>query len=218
MKKISMATPDTKAQSKLDLQVRKLAAMTYGESSAKNNLDEMYALASVLERQRIARGFPDISTFSSKDKSFSFVASDGNPRYRKFMCANDFEIAHNTGMQFAIEAALNAMNGGSDFSNQAFFWDGADIKEKYRTHAKVRVGIRFSKPEHNIYKIAESTLLVIKHKNIVRVDHTTGQRVLNHEEIGRFDHVYESTAAWGGTIFWKLSPQYLEVMKAKEYR
>ncbi|WP_348699620.1 hypothetical protein [Duganella fentianensis] len=116
-----MATPDTKAQSKLDLQVRKLAAMTYGESSAKNNLDEMYALASVLERQRIARGFPDISTFSSKDKSFSFVASDGNPRYRKFMCANDFEIAHNTGMQFAIEAALNAMNGGSDFSNQAFF-------------------------------------------------------------------------------------------------
>ncbi|MFC6032294.1 hypothetical protein GM655_10100 [Pseudoduganella danionis] len=213
-----MAKPDAKDKHDLDPQMQKLAAMVYGESSAKDNLDEMYALASVLERQRIARGFPDISTFAAKDKNFSFVVSDGNPRYQKFTRASELEITHNTGMQFAIEAAQNAMSGGSDFSNRAFFWDGADIKEKYKTHAKVRVGIRFSKPEHNIYKIAESTLLVIKHKNIVRVDSSTGKRVLSREEIGRFDHVYESTAAWGGTIFWKLSSEYLQVMKAKEYR
>jgi uncharacterized Zn-binding protein involved in type VI secretion len=31
------------------------------------------------------------------------------------------------------------------------------------------------------------------------------------------DHVYESTAAHGGTIFWKQSPHYLNVTKSKEW-
>ncbi len=31
------------------------------------------------------------------------------------------------------------------------------------------------------------------------------------------DHVYESTAAHGGTIFWKQSSHYLNVTKSKEW-
>lgn len=199
-------------------QVRQLAAMAFGEASAADDQDEIYALASVLERQRIARGYPDITAFSKHDRTFSFVVSDGNHRYKKLINASDADIYHHNGMHCALDAALSAMAGGPDRSNGAFFWDGADIKKNYKTHAKVRVGIRFAAPEHNIYQIAESTRLVIKKKNIVRIDCATGQRIPSSEEIDRFDHVYESTAAWGGTIFWKLSAQYLKVMKAKEYR
>jgi len=37
-------------------------------------------------------------------------------------------------------------------------------------------------------------------------------------EIGRYDHVYVSTAAYGGTIFWKLNPEYVKINRAKEYK
>ena len=40
----------------LDAQTRLLAAMAYGESSLQDNPDEMMAIASVLVRQRDARG------------------------------------------------------------------------------------------------------------------------------------------------------------------
>jgi hypothetical protein len=35
---------------------------------------------------------------------------------------------------------------------------------------------------------------------------------------GRYDHVYESTAAYGGTIFWKFNPEYVRLNHAKEYK
>jgi len=212
--------PDSRPQviTPIDRQIRKLAAMAYGESSPENNPDEIYAIASVLERQRIARGYADIVMFSIRDKTFSFVVRDGNKRYKKLMEASDAAIQQDAGMHCAVEAALNAMAGGPDHSNGAYFWDGADIKTNYKRHAKVKVGIRFSDPSHNIYKIAESTNLVIKTKTVVRKDTVTGKKTSTVEEIGRFDHVYESTAAHGGTIFWRISPQYLLVMKAKEYR
>lgn len=31
------------------------------------------------------------------------------------------------------------------------------------------------------------------------------------------DHVYESTAAHGGTIFWKFNPDYVKLTRSKEY-
>jgi hypothetical protein len=110
------------------------------------------------------------------------------------------------------------MAGGPDRSNGAYFWDGADIKTNYKKHAKVNVGIKFSEPSHDIYQIGESTKLVIKTKTVVKKDVVTGKKTSVVEEVGRFDHVYEFTAAHGGTIFWRISPHYIQVMKAKEYR
>lgn len=45
-------------QKPIDPEVRLLAAIAYGESSTQNNADEMYALASILKRQRDARRYP----------------------------------------------------------------------------------------------------------------------------------------------------------------
>lgn len=207
-----MSDPD-----KLDKQTRTLAAMAYGESSTKDVPEEMSALASVLVRQRDARGYKDIDAFVKSDKTFSFVVADGNVRYKKLMSASESQIAKDPGMTAAVAAAKNALAGGTDLSNGAYFWDGADIKSNYKNHFKVRQGIRFEDSSHNIYSIEESKVLVIKTKTTIEKKQG---KIINKTvvEVGRYDHVYLSTAAYGGTIFWKFNPDYVQLNHAKEYK
>lgn len=203
--------------STLDKETRLLAAMAYGEASTKNDADEMKALASVLIRQRDARGYTDMMAFASRERTFSFVVADGNTRYKKLMHASESDIAKDAGMSAAVGAARNALSGGPDLSNGAYFWDGTDIKTNYTNHFKVSNGIRFTEPAHNIYGIAESTRLIILKKTIVKK--AKGKIISSQEiEIGRYDHVYESTAAFGGTIFWKHNPEYMKLTRAKAYK
>ena len=202
---------------KLSDEVRQLAAMAYGESSPQDIAEEMGALASVLVRQRDARGYTSISTFASSDRTFSFVVNDGNARYKRLLHASEDAIAKDRGMRGAVTAARNALAGGPDLSNGAYFWDGEDIKTKYQVHFKVRHGIRFSKKSHNIFGIAESSKLIILNRTVVK---KRGGKEISREEteIGRYDHVYVSTAAYGSTIFWKNNDEYMKVTHAKEYK
>ncbi len=195
---------------------RELAAIAYGEASPKNVELEMFAIASVMLRQRDARGYNDISTFVTKDKTYSFVVRDGNVRYKKMMKAGAEEIATDAGMSMALKAANNALSGGKDHSNGAYFWDGADIKSNYKKHAKIKLGIKFTDPEHNIYEIEESQSIVIKFKY---ERHKTKGKVVSttKTEVDRYENVYDSTAAHGGTIFWKFSRAYVRVTGAREY-
>lgn len=203
-----------------DKQTKLLAAIAYGESSTADDANEMFAIASVLVRQRDVRGYSDMATFLGSDKSFSFAVNDGNKRYAKLVNATEADIARSPAMTSAMAAAINALNNGADHSNGAYFWDGADIKTNYRHHFKVRHGIKITDPAHNIYGLADSTNIVIKY-DIRKVkakgaNHAAVRTV--KKEVGRYDHVYDSTAAHGGTIFWKFSPEYLAVTKAKEYK
>lgn len=203
---------------KISTETRILAAMAYGEASPNDVPEEMAALARVLVRQRDARGYSDMSNFVTSDKNFSFVVKDGNVRYKRFMAASEADIADNSGMTAALEGARNALSGsGNDLSNGAYFWDGADIKSNYKGHFKVRHGIRFSDPAHNIYGIAESTKLEIVTKTIVK---KKKGKVISTEtvEVARYDHIYVSTAAYGGTIFWKHNAAYMKATGAKEYK
>lgn len=201
---------------KLTDEVRMLAAMAYGEGSTADDLQEIYALASVLRRQQLARGYASIKDFGAKDKSFSFVTSDGNHRYNKLMKATEAQIAKDPGMTLAIKAAENAYGGGVDHSNGAYFWDGADIKSNYSKHFKVRHGIKFTDPAHNIYDIKESTIPT-KFLYKTTKKKVNGKVVTARTLIDSTDHTYDSTAAHGGTIFWKQSPHYLNVTKSKEW-
>jgi hypothetical protein len=88
----------------------------------------MMALASVLVRQRDARGYSDMATFTKSEPSLSFSVSDGNKRYHALMNTSDEKIAKSPGMQAAVNAARNAFAGGPDKSNRAYFLDDADIK------------------------------------------------------------------------------------------
>lgn len=200
---------------KLDDDVRMLAAMAYGEASSKDNEKEIYSIASVIEKQRLARGFATIKDLGSKDKTFSFVTTDGNPRYAKLIKASVSEIEKNEGMKISIAAAKNAKAGGIDYSNGAYFWDGSDIEKNYKSHFKVKHGIKFTEASHNIYNISASSKLVILSKTVKK--RVKGKSVIEKTEIGRYDHVYESTAAYGGTIFWKQADDYLKLTKSKIY-
>ena len=202
----------------LDAEVRLLAAITYGEASTKDDVDEMFALASVLIRQKDARGHKNVTSFAAKEKTFAYAAIDGNVRFKKLMKASELEILQQPGLKAAVAAAVNAMNGGEDKSNGAYFWDGADIKTNYAHHFKVRRGIKFADPSHNIYGIKESTKVVIISKTTKTRSRTTGKISTATKEVGRYDHQYDSTAAYGGTIFWKLNPEFLKVTRGWEYK
>jgi hypothetical protein len=203
---------------KISDEVRILAAMAYGEASSNDVPDEMAGLAKVLVRQRDARGYADMSTFVTSDKTFSFVVKDGNARYKRFMASDANAIAKSAGMNAALRAANEALSDNSiDPSNGGYFWDGADIKSNYKKHFKVKHGIRFSDPAHNIYAIAESTKLVVITKTTVKKK--KGKWISSETvELARYDHIYVSTAAHGGTIFWKHDPAYTKVTGAKDYK
>lgn len=74
----------------------------------------MSALASVLVRQKDARGYPSISTFASSDRTFSFVVKDGNERYRRLVNASEAQLENDAGMRAAVAGARNALAGGPD--------------------------------------------------------------------------------------------------------
>jgi hypothetical protein len=202
--------------SKLTSEERLLAAIAYGESSTLDQYEEMAALASVMVRQMKARGYSSIEAFTSKDKNFSFVRTDGNARYSKLMKATEKDVERSPAMSDAVKAARNAFSGGVDYSNGAYFWDGADIKTNYKKHAKVKSGIHITDATHNIYGIGGSEKTKILYKTVKKkVD---GHVKTVQEEVGRYSWVYESTAGVGGTIFWRYGRDWMTVTRAKEYK
>lgn len=202
---------------RIDNETRLLAAISYGEASTQDVFEEMAAIANVMVKQRKARGYNTMSAFVENEPTFSFAVSDGNRRFALLKNATDAQIAKSSVMRDAIKAAQNAMSGdGMDYSNGAYFWDGADIKSNYKNHFKVRHGIKFNMPSHNIYNIKESAALVIKTKTTKK--RIGGKIVVEKVELYRYDHIYESTAGYGGTIFWKQNPDYIKFTGSKEYK
>ncbi|WP_432258798.1 hypothetical protein [Cupriavidus sp. TMH.W2] len=202
--------------SKLTSEERLLAAIAYGESSTRDQYEEMAALASVMVRQMKARGYSSIDAFTTKDKNFSFVRTDGNARYARLMKSVEKVIEKSSAMSDAVRAARNAFSGGVDYSNGAYFWDGADIKSNYKNHAKVKSGIHFTDPAHNIYGISGSEKTKILYK--IAKKKVNGHVKTVKEEVGRYSWAYESTAAAGGTIFWRYGQDWVTATRAKEYK
>lgn len=202
-----------------------LAAMAYGEASTLNNANELKAIASVLVRQKTARGYETIAAFVKEEPTYAFIVSDGNARYKKLNNAKDDDIYADAGMANALDAAKNALSGGDDLSNGAYFWDGKDIETNYSKHFKVKHGIKITDPSHNVFNIKDSVKLVIIYKEITTKEKIKGKNKKGkakekkeRSEVGRYDHVYESTAGYGGTIFWKNNPDYISLSKGKEYK
>ena len=194
-----------------EVETRLLAAIAYGESSTADVYEEMAAIASVMVRQMRARGYKTIASFTSAERSFSFVVADRNKRFTKFMNATHAEIEKSAGMSKALEAANNALTDGTDHSGGAYFWDGADIKTNYNNHVKVRAGIYFSAPQHNIYDVAPTDG---EYQLSIRIKRKKAGKIIHEKKvIGTYPYLYESTAAHGGTIFWKLGADWLKVSR-----
>lgn len=199
------------AETPLDDNTRLLAAVAYGEASTQNVFEEIAAIANVLVRQQKARGYASVKAFVAANKTYAFAAYDGNARYKQLMNASAKDIAADpNGMGAAVRAATNALSAApTDYANGAYFWDGADIKSNYANHPKVADGIHFTDAKHNIYNIAE--------KNVPGEEwwrDTAGKKTKLR---GKWDYKYESTAAYGGTIFWKYNADFLKATGNKEY-
>jgi hypothetical protein len=189
-----------------------LAAVVYGEASTQNNYFEMAAIANVIVRQSKARN-ATLSKLLGPHSTFAFAASDSNHRTAAFRKAAKLQGASDPAMTFALMAAANAIRGGTDYSNGAYFWDGADLKSNYMHHPKVKQGIKFTNPKHNIYGIQETSVNVTIFWQIP----AKGGGTVNGKERGSYTYVYESTTAFGGTVFWKYGNDFLKATGNKIY-
>ena len=205
------AAPPPPPLTAIDNDTRMLAATAYGEGSSKNVFEEMAAIANVLVRQQKARGHASVSAFIKADKTFAFAAHDGNERYAKLMAASIEAINLDAGMSAAVQGAINALSDKPvDHANGAYFWDGADIKTNYNNHAKVLGGIRITDPKHNIY--------AIKDKEVPGEAWWLDAKGKKTKSRGKWRYKYDSTAAWGGTIFWKYNADFLKASGNKVHQ
>lgn len=197
-------------------QVRKLAAIGYGEASTDNNPQEVRAICFTVTNRMRAWGLADVASLLKETGTSYIVAAQGdNVRYNQLMKASEADINADPNMRSAVESARDALaQRGNDPSNGAYWWDGIDIKKS--TNPRHSLGFHYGSPSHNIFGIAQ----VSKPEKITywkQLNKKTNTMV-NTRERGRYDHIYRSTAAIGKTIFWTTNPEYIKATGAKEYR
>ena len=183
-------------EKKIDDDLKIFIGGIYGESSLLNMFEEMAAIASVLLRQRNARGRKTWTDFRNKEKSFAFALSDGNPRYKIAIDADDAVFFdENNPLSIAYKAANHALSGNEDFSNGAYFWDGPDLTAQVAGRfgkAAPQAGFHFSKSEHDIFKTGNFHIEHVKYKVIGSGKNKS--KVISAE----CNWAYESTAAFDG--------------------
>ena len=113
----------------------------------------------MLVRQAEARGSTVLDFLNSPEAgSFTLVLTNGNARFRVFQQATTEAIAASPGMTLAVQAARYALARRPDYSGGGYFGDGADLKTNYTSHTKVLLGIYFTAPEHDIYRVGSKAL------------------------------------------------------------
>lgn len=168
-----------------------LAAIVYGESSVQQVKEEMYGIASAMIRKRDAwKKGAALGQFLKKHKGYAYVVSDGNTRYKELMCASDAKK-----YELAYEAAKNALAYGVDYSNGGCFWDGVtnDLKKKGEKHYRYKLGFVFASESHNIFNVPSPAA---KNKK-----GSLG---------GYYDYTFDSTAAYGDTVFWRYNLAFIK--------
>ena len=104
------------------------------------------------------------------------------------------------------------------YSQKAYFWDGADImkfdKKKYPKNFNehsAEWGIYYTDSSHDIYGTGNKLYPGQRHPrdpaSSAENDHPP------HNKISAFDHLLDSTAAYGGTIFWRYCRNAYNILK-----
>ncbi len=140
-KPLAVTMERKKEKEQLKPEIILLAATASGEASNDNVYEEMAAIANVIVRQSKARSV-SLKVLLGPANTYAFAASNGgNERFRALKKASSAKLESDKGMKDALKAAQNALNGGTDYFNGAYFWDGVDLKANYANHPKVRAGI-----------------------------------------------------------------------------
>ena len=175
----------------------KMTAALYGE--AINNLDEMQAIGDVIMNRAEYAG---TSANAEIDKpkqvngyktSSQKVTSDGR--------TSNSNSKLNNSRNATISTMLGTSRGKS---NGAYYWDGEDIQtNKHKTDW----GIHYTNSAHDIYGTGDSKVGPFQ----------AYWKPSGAKRGAPWDHKLDSTAAYGGTIFWKLNPHYQNVTGSKAY-
>jgi len=121
-----------------------------------------------------------INIASDKTEVSGWIGKDTIP--------NIFAVTMNGRTRNVIKGFITANRSGHDYSNNAYFWDGKDIK----TNAHYTYdGVTFSDPNHNIYALEDLRL---------KKTFPGSSR--------EYYYTYISTNAIGGTIFWKYTDEF----------
>ncbi|MBZ5858570.1 RHS repeat-associated core domain-containing protein [Flavihumibacter profundi] len=158
----------------------KLAAVAYAESSeTANSSEEKFGIASASVNNNNARG-----ANASLDNTLSDISNatfDGNVRYGNFQGATSEQRNANSEMKSSAAAAINALTGGTDYSNGATGWDGRDLSKN--SH---RFGLNVTDPSHT----------------------TVPDNPLTKKENGT-TYRRQTTARQGETVFMRIYPAFV---------
>ena len=203
--------------------IKKLAAVAYGEASTDDIVDEIAGIAwAIANRARAAKW--SISEIFKNDPNYAFAEKDRNARFKLFYENKDKATHFNrVGMSWAMESAENALEKkGVDPSNGAHWWDGKDFHTNEK-HAKRSLGYIYGDSKRGSDSYHGKSIGVPEQRPVPGIgywydnDKKTGKKVKTGER-GRYNHVYESTAVHGGTIFWKYGQAYMDATGTKSWQ
>ena len=179
-------------------------ANTVAQESSGNKL-ESYALASAINNLSKVNYKGNIfNTISAKNQIFGF--SDGG---------NSIEYKNNS--EFSMEAVLNALSGGYDYSNGAIRWDGFDFAARGLKHPKaLNQGIHISAEHLYAFKASWSDKLIKAYSAGKYTSFSPTLKINKGETFlmkqAEFTNkgmvLYSSSAVHGRTIFWSANKNY----------
>jgi len=165
-----------------------LSGIIYAESS-KNATDfrEPAAIYSVLRNRANANGDSVLDEANKPDIA-------GNRRTDEIKDKNASKEKIRAVYKGIAYAAIGGSNG-YDYSNGAYFWQGNDFAISSRNANKgfYQTGFKFTSEGHKIWKMD---------------DHIADDKVKTGDK--KYDYKYESTAAYGRTIFIRLTDAWMK--------
>jgi len=176
-----------------------MTAALYGEGT--DNLDEMQAIGDVIMNRAEFMG-----TSAGTEITAAGQVNGYNASSRKAV-ADGQTSNENSKLNTARNAAITTILGTSrGKSNGAYYWDGADIT--YNSHRNW--GIHYTDSSHDIYGTGDTTGGPYQNYNRDANNNPTTLR-------GTTNYILDSTAAYGGTIFWKKSDEYRRIMQERAF-
>ena len=171
-------------------------------------------MENVVVRMMRARGYSAVRSFLTGDTTYAYGVK--STRYGVYSKASMAGITRSRGMMLALRAAENALSANpTDYSNGAFFWEGRDFADKVKggkSSQRYGRGFKFSKPEHNIYDMKDNILP--KTTVYWKDSHSKDTKRVR----GEYEYAYETTAAYGGTIFIRYASQWVSATGGKEWQ
>lgn len=178
-----------------------MTAALYGETDEKNyTLEEMQAIGDVIINRSELMKTTVTKEIQAPGQVNGYYDNDSQGITHRGRTLNN-----NARLRTSRNATITTILGTSKGkSNGAYWWDGADIKSNM--HNK-EWGIHYTDPKHDIYKTGDTTVGPFQ-------EHWQPSGKNRGEP---WNHKLDSTAAYGGTVFWKKNSNYQDVTDNKVY-